>query len=137
MPSLHPDARRMTSTSHLSPEQRVLLANLLQSQLSDLARERQSRMQGLSVVDFARQSLLQDADDAPQRAGEHELEGIVSEREHSEFVALGQALERVHRAEYGLCVDCQAPIPFNRLRLEPQTLRCVACQTRDEKKSIS
>jgi RNA polymerase-binding transcription factor DksA len=36
-----------------------------------------------------------------------------------------------------LCVDCHGAIPFERLRLEPQALRCVACQSFNERNSLS
>lgn len=113
-----------------------MLANLLQSRLVDLEHERKSQLQGQSQVDSARQTLLQDADDATQRAGEHEVEGIVSDIDSSEFNAVSDAAQRVHRADYGLCADCNAPIPFERLQIEPQALRCAACQTLHERKSF-
>ena len=82
---------------------------------------------------MARETLLQDADDARQRAGEHEVEGIISDVDSNEFKALSEALQRVHRSDYGLCVDCQAAIPFDRLQVEPQALRCLPCQARHER----
>jgi len=83
---------------------------------------------------MARETLLQDADDARQQAGEHEVEGIVSDLDSNEFKALSDALQRIHRADYGLCVDCQVGIPFDRLQVEPQALRCAPCQARHERK---
>lgn len=124
----------MPSTSHLSQDQRVALTDLLQSRLSSLRRK--SQRQGLSQVDSARQALIQDADDARQRAGEHEVEGIVSDMDSSEFNEIQLALQRIHSAAYGVCIDCQAAIPFDRLRLEPQAVRCVICQTLHERKSL-
>ena len=126
----------MQSTTHLSQDQRVVLANLLQSRLVALERERESQLQDQSQVESARQTLLQDADDASQRSGEHEVEGIVSDIDSGGFNAVSDAVQRVHRAEYGLCIDCQVAIPFDRLRLAPQALRCAACQTLHERKSF-
>ena len=113
-----------------------MLANLLQSRLVDLERERESQLQVHSQVESARETLLQDADDASQRSGEHEVEGIVSDIDSGEFNAVSDAVQRVHRADYGLCIDCRVAIPFDRLRLEPQALRCAACQTLHERKSF-
>jgi RNA polymerase-binding transcription factor DksA len=125
----------MTPTVHLSLDQRVVLTNLLQGRLLDLDGESESRPQDRSQVESARQTLVQDADDASQRAGEHEVEGIVADIDSSEFNAISDALQRVQRADYGLCVDCEVAIPFDRLRLEPQALRCTDCQTLHERKS--
>ena len=113
-----------------------MLANLLRSPLVDLGHGRESQLQDQSQVESARETLLQDADDASQRSGEHEVEGIVSDIDSGEFNAVSDAVQRVHRADYGLCIDCQAAIPFDRLRLEPQALRCAACQTLHERKSF-
>jgi hypothetical protein len=63
----------MQSTAHLSQDQRVVLANLLQSRLVDLGRERESQLQDQSQVESASETLLQDADDASQQSGEREV----------------------------------------------------------------
>ena len=97
--------------------------------MDSFERDRASQLDGLSQAESARQTLLQDADDASQRAGEHEVEGLVSDIESGEFNEVRNALQRIHGANYGLCVDCQVDIPFDRLRIEPQALRCIACQT--------
>ena len=123
----------MTSTVPISREQRAALASLLQSRLAGLELERGSLLNHRSQVELARETLLQDTDDARQRAGEHEVEGIVSDVGSNEFKALSDALQRVHRADYGLCVDCLVAIPFDRLQVEPQALRCAPCQERHER----
>ena len=41
-------------------------------------------------------------------------------------------LQHVHDDDYGLCTDCGVGIPFDRLKIEPQALRCVACESRHE-----
>lgn len=95
-----------------------------------------AHLAGLSQAEAARQTLLQDADDASQRAGIHEVEATVSNIESSEFDAIRSALHRLQGVGYGLCVDCGESIPFARLTLEPQALRCAACQTLHERASL-
>jgi len=124
-------------TAHLSQHQRGVLAELLQSRLAEFERDRASRLQGQSPVASARQTRLQDADDGRQRAGEHEVEDVVANIDSSESNEIGNALQRVHEASYGLCIDCHTAIPFDRLRLEPQALRCAACQTLYERNLLS
>lgn len=126
----------MPSTTPLSQDQRAVLADLLKSRLTALEEARASQLHGLTQAESARQTLLQDADDAPQRAGEHEVESIVADIDSDEFNAIREAMQRIHGAGYGLCVDCQADIPFDRLRIEPQTLRCAACQTLYERNTL-
>ena len=69
----------MSSTVQLSRDQRVVLTNLMQAKLLDMERVRESQLHDRSQVAAARETLLQDADDARQRAGEHEVEGIVGD----------------------------------------------------------
>ena len=119
----------MAMTASLTREQRAWLADRLQSRLDDLIGRRALELQSLSEVDAAHETLVSDADDASQRAGEHEVEGIVLDLDSAEFNALEDALQRIHADGYGVCRDCQLEIPFTRLQAEPQTTRCAACQT--------
>jgi RNA polymerase-binding transcription factor DksA len=54
-------------------------------------------------------------------------------RDLDELRALEAALKRVSDGAYGLCVDCGAEIPLERLRAQPFAARCLACQQRHEK----
>jgi DnaK suppressor protein len=127
----------MTAKTQLSKDQRGALADLLQSRFGEMERQRASQLHGLSQAESARQTLLQDADDATQRSGTHEVEGSLADIDSKEFDAIRSALKRIHDASYGLCIDCQARIPFERLRAEPQALRCVACESVHERRALA
>ena len=43
---------------------------------------------------------------------------------------VGEALERMDREDYGICMDCGNPISDKRLSAIPWTLLCLACQER-------
>jgi RNA polymerase-binding transcription factor DksA len=118
----------MTITAHLLRDQRVVLEALLQTRLASLKNERISQLNGQSQVAAARDTLLQDADDASQQSGEYEVQGIRGDLNSEEFQKVSDALQRVHRMDYGVCVDCHQTIPFHRLEIEPQALRCATCQ---------
>jgi len=45
---------------------------------------------------------------------------------------LEAALARLHEPDFGLCVDCDAEIPYARLSSNPTATRCVACQAKFE-----
>lgn len=117
--------------SHLTAAQRSALeAALLERQrMLDLAI---ASHQGPSRAEFAREVLLQDADDAPQRDSDREVELARADREVVELGEVSRALARIRADDYGLCADCGAEIPVARLALEPWALRCVACQSRAE-----
>ena len=40
------------------------------------------------------------------------------------------ALVRIDRGVYGMCADCGKPIPEGRLDARPEAARCVACQSK-------
>jgi DnaK suppressor protein len=44
------------------------------------------------------------------------------------------ALARVDDGTYGLCVDCQSPVPEPRLEARPATERCVPCQSKRDRR---
>ncbi|HEY7877350.1 MAG TPA: TraR/DksA C4-type zinc finger protein [Gemmatimonadaceae bacterium] len=54
------------------------------------------------------------------------LHGRAAERHQ----ALVNALERMEKGGYGICVACQQPIPYGRLIAMPESAYCVACGAR-------
>ena len=46
---------------------------------------------------------------------------------------IDEALARVATGAYGVCIDCAAGIPDERLAARPQAARCIACQRRAER----
>jgi RNA polymerase-binding protein DksA len=55
------------------------------------------------------------------------------DRHIEEIRAIDAALMRLANHTYGVCSDCRAPIPFQRLSVQPTAVRCQACQARWEK----
>ena len=118
---------------HLTAGQHALLETALQQQLQQLDRRLADHLGGTTRAEHARNVLQQDGDDAPQREPERELDQALGDRD---TVALGEvsaALARLRdTGRFGLCTDCGTEIPFDRLKVEPWALRCVACQTAHE-----
>jgi RNA polymerase-binding protein DksA len=54
------------------------------------------------------------------------------DREVSEVSDIEQALIRIATGAYGVCIDCESDIPFDRLSAYPTAKRCLACQQRHE-----
>src|ERR1700761_9764358 len=44
------------------------------------------------------------------------------------------ALARIDDGSYGRCVDCAGPVPELRLEARPATARCVACQSKRDRR---
>jgi RNA polymerase-binding transcription factor DksA len=61
-----------------------------------------------------------------------EPEVAALERDVVELREVEAALARVHEPDFGLCIDCDADIPFARLEANAWAKRCVACQATAE-----
>lgn len=117
----------------LSPGQRALLHQLLQMRLHELDRRVALHAGGGSRSEQAREMLLQDGDDAPQRDADRAVALAQADRDIEELGVVSAALARVHDADFGQCTECGAAIPFDRLKLEPWALRCVDCENARER----
>ena len=103
----------MTQIHPLSQLQHDTQADVLQRRLASLEQHSDTQLDDLTQA--------------------QEVEAAVADIDNREFSAVTQALLRIHRADYGLCVDCHLSIGFERLQLEPQALRCTSCQTLHER----
>ncbi len=120
-------------SKHLTPGQKAQLEAALVQRQHLLDQRLAEHTQGLSRAEHAREVLLQDDDDAPQRESEREMDLALSDIETQELGAVSAALRRLQGDDYGLCADCGSDIPFDRLNVEPWALRCVACESRRER----
>jgi DnaK suppressor protein len=122
-------------THHLTTGQKALLQAALEQRQHLLDRRLAEHTQGQTRAEHARDVLLQDGDDAPQRDNARELDLAVTDRETQDLGAVSDALRRLQGADYGVCADCASDIPFDRLKVEPWALRCVACESARELKA--
>ncbi len=121
-------------TSQLTAGQRALLEAALVQRQHQLDRRLAEHHEGLSRVAHAREVLLQDGDDAPQRDNARATDLAITDMETQELGAVSRALQRVQEADFGVCEDCGQDIAFDRLKVEPWALRCVGCETAREAK---
>ena len=120
------------ASSPLTAGQRALLEAELTQRRQQLDRQLAEQLAGQTRAEHARDLLLQDGDDAPQRDADREVALARTDRELAELGQVSQALQRVQAADFGLCQDCGGTIPFDRLRLEPWARRCVGCESAHE-----
>jgi DnaK suppressor protein len=125
-------AKDKTMSLHLTPGQKALLESALVQRQHQLDRRLAEHTQGLSRAEHAREVLQQDGDDAPQRLGEREWDMALTDTETQQLGAVSDALRRLHSDAFGRCTDCDLQIPFDRLKVEPWALRCVACEAARE-----
>lgn len=122
-------------TQELSGAERAALEAELLARRADLKAERSERLDGASRVEHARELLLSDADDGAQHDTDREVDLARFDREALELAAINAALIRMANGDYGFCDECGEPIPLARLKIEPQALRCVACESQLERDS--
>jgi RNA polymerase-binding transcription factor DksA len=61
------------------------------------------------------------------------LDAQLGDRELHLAHALEDALRRLDGEDFGTCIDCGRPIPFDRLRAIPWTLRCAVDEAKMER----
>jgi len=118
--------------NHLNQAQLTALSITLRSQMDALNQQIDAHRQGLSEVDGVPADIEQNREDAAQRSEDDEMEAALSIIDQQELRAINGALERLEGDDYGLCVNCGRPISFERLQVEPQTLRCLLCEVPHE-----
>ena len=120
-------------SQHLTTGQKALLEAALVQRQHQLDKRLAEHTQGQSRAEHAREVLLQDGDDAPQRENDREMDFARTDLETQELGAVSEALRRLRGEHYGVCTDCDADIAFDRLKVEPWALRCVACESARER----
>ncbi|UZD56380.1 TraR/DksA family transcriptional regulator [Caldimonas aquatica] len=75
--------------------------------------------------------------DRGDEANQHLQAGIAHlerERDLQELADIDEARRRMAEGTYGECIDCGRDIALERLRVQPSSLRCIACQEAREKR---
>jgi len=121
-------------TTPLTPEQLAQLRAGLEARRQQLDEQLKLHQEGRSRTDHARDIVERDYDDAPQRAMDREVDLALSDLELKELGEVSRALRRLDDEDFGWCSDCASAIPFERLQAEPYALRCVACESRRERR---
>jgi DnaK suppressor protein len=63
-----------------------------------------------------------------QLAGQREFAARILEREAKSLMQIGAALKRIYDGEFGICLECEEPIPPKRLAAVPWAAYCLHCQ---------
>ncbi len=67
-------------------------------------------------------------------AAHEEVTSQMAEVESRELALIEEALGRISTGGYGICEDCEKPIPLARLQALPYATMCIKCQINAEKK---
>ncbi len=74
-----------------------------------------------------------DLADAALDTAHEEVTSQMAEVEGRELVQIEEALQRFDDKTYGLCVECEKPVPLARLQALPYARFCIECQRQSEK----
>lgn len=74
-----------------------------------------------------------DVGDASVATAVVDLDHAVVQRHVAAIRNIDEALARMRRREYGICVDCGDEIAYARLAAFPTAQRCIGCQERHER----
>ena len=110
--------------------------NEIQGRLNGRLAEIDRLLGTVTVGDEDGNSELADYDQHPGDQGSETFEQEMDEAKRAilkdERNAVVQALQRLQDGTYGTCVDCGKEIPAERLKAQPEAIRCVDDQRRFE-----
>jgi len=118
------------------PEDLARFKELLTKQQAELLRS----CQGLSHVAMRKSDdaggddsvVTDDTADMAADTCEQDFSLNMLGRAQVELAGIAQALERIERRSYGVCLDCSQPIPLARLEALPTAGTCVPCKSKSE-----
>lgn len=109
----------------LTAAQREELKALLLAARRDLQAQMQQNRENLAPP-------ATDQDGIVQGNVGREVDQTLTDIDAADLARIDHALEAMEDGSYGLCAECGCSIPFERLKVEPQTQHCVACKSRWE-----
>lgn len=121
--------------SHLTPEDLTNIRAALEQQRETLRKQVTASLEESGQTQFAEVlgRASGDSSDEALAVSLGDLSAARLDHEIRQLKELEAALQRMAKADFGLCQDCGAPIPVARLIANPAALRCIACQALHEK----
>ena len=120
----HLDANDLTNIRNALKSRREALLRQVAAALEESGQTQYAEVLGRASGDSSDEALAFTLGDLSAARLDHEIRQL---RE------LDEAMRRMDSPDFGLCVDCGAPIPAARLVANPAALRCIACQELHEK----
>jgi DnaK suppressor protein len=59
--------------------------------------------------------------------GEQHVNNKILDESKLRLSRLTNALSRIDKPMFGICIECEEPIGMGRMRIRPESVRCVAC----------
>ena len=113
---------------HLSEEQIKEIKEILLQMREKLLRSAQEQIRDPSNVTFEGGDEIDRADLEEERYLTFRIKG----REATLIHKIDYALMKMESGTYGVCENCGAPIPYQRLKARPVTTMCIECKEHEE-----
>lgn len=62
--------------------------------------------------------------------GEQHVNNKILDESRIRLTRLNNALQRIDKLMFGICIGCEEPIGIGRMNIRPESVRCVACAHR-------
>jgi len=62
--------------------------------------------------------------------GEQHVNHKILDEERLRYRRLSNAILRIDKPSFGICIVCEDDIPIGRMMIRPESVRCVACASR-------
>ena len=59
--------------------------------------------------------------------GEQHVNNTILDESKLRLTRLQNALQRIDKPMFGICIECEEPIGFARMQVRPESVRCVEC----------
>ena len=59
--------------------------------------------------------------------GEQHVNNKILDESKLRLTRLTNALSRIDKPMFGICIECEEPIEIGRMRIRPESVRCVEC----------
>jgi len=76
---------------------------------------------------------LNDEGDHASANNDSMIESAIVKQQEKELGEINTALKKISTGEYGVCEMCEDPIGFQRLKVKPHAIYCIACREIVEK----
>lgn len=114
------DAEFLKSIREELADERRLLVAMMQSEKDQLAHKEMG---------------LADPSDMASGGMESDLSLGLMANEAARLEKIDEAIKRIDEGSYGICVECEKPIPKKRLEFLPFALRCLECEGNRERRA--
>ncbi len=117
-----------TGKTTLSFSDQARLKARLEAQIKTLAIKDRELRGSLAADEVASRNAFMEAHEGSVAVEASDEVVAQLHHERAELTAAQEALERMERGEYGVCIECGDPIGLQRLEVVPDAACCVTCQ---------